>query len=300
LLVSPAMGGTVRIKYRGRELGDEEIDFIRELIANHPTLSRWALSRKLCEAWGWVQENGALRDMMCRSLMLELHRGGHITLPLPRLTPRNHLANRRKPKPVPIDRTALRTSLDRLRPLEFRLVRRTEQEPLFNSLIEEHHYLGYTQPVGAHLKYLVLSWEDRPVACLSFSSAPLHLGPRDRFIGWTAEGRRKNLHLIAYNPRYLILPWVEVPHLASHILGRIVRRLPRDWERVYGHRILFLETFVDPSRYRGTCYRAANWIDLGKTTGRGKDAPTKRPRVPIKDVLGYPLTRRFRELLGQG
>ena len=175
-------------------------------------------------------------------------------------------------------------------------MRRTNAEPLFNRLIEEHHYLGYTQPVGEHLKYLVYSGE-RPIACLAWSSAPRHLGCRDRFIGWSAEARRRNIRFIAYNTRYLILPWVQVPHLASHLLGQMARRLARDWERIYGHPVYFLETFVDPQRYRGTCYRAANWVVLGRTTGRGKDDQTGQPNRPIKEVLGYPLCRDFRERL---
>jgi hypothetical protein len=184
-----------------------------------------------------------------------------------------------------------------LGPLEFRLVRRTPDEPLFNGLIEHHHYLRYTQPVGEQLKYMV--WAGgRPVACLAWSSAPRHLGPRDRFIGWSQEARRRNIGLLAYNSRYLILPWVLVPHLASHILGPMARRVPRDWEPVYGHRVCYLETFVDPSRWRGTCYRAANWTVLGLTTGRGKASNSHRPNRPLKQVLGYPLDPRFRHMLG--
>jgi hypothetical protein len=150
--------------------------------------------------------------------------------------------------------------------------------------------------VGEHLKYLVLAG-GRPIACLAFSSAPRHLGSRDRFIGWSAEARRRNIRLIAYNTRFLVMPWVVVPHLASHLLGRIARALSGDWQRLYGHPIYFLETFVDRERFRGTCYRAANWIYLGETTGRGKDAPTKKPNRPIKEVLGYPLSRDFRQQL---
>ena len=148
-------------------------------------------------------------------------------------------------------------------------MRRTADEPLFNSLMEQHHYLGYEQPVGEHLKYLVWA-QGRPIACLAWSSAPRHLGSRDRYIGWSAEARRRNIRFIAYNTRFLILPWVRVPHLASHILGRMAARISDDWERMYGHPIYFLETFVDPERFRGTCYRAANWVLLGQTTGRGK------------------------------
>src|SRR5437867_8950798 len=192
--------------------------------------------------------------------------------------------------------------LSQVRPIELRQVRRTEQEPLFNSLIEHHHYLGYEQPVGEHLKYLVWAGYPlgpRPIACLAWSSAPRHLGSRDRYIGWNAEARRRNIRFIAYNTRFLILPWVRVPHLASHLLGRIARLLSQDWERLYEHPIYFLETFVDPERFRGTCYYAANWQLLGETTGRGKDDQTKRPNRSIKQMLGYPLTPRFRELLEQ-
>jgi len=286
----------VILKFRGRVVTDADVAFIRALISENSTASRWALSRLLCEAWNWVQANGALRDMVCRGLMLELHRAGHIELPPVRRVNPNPLAARRKPPPVKVDATPVRGRLSAFRPLEFRQVRRTKEETTFNGLIEEHHYLGYTQPVGEHLKFLVYS-RDRLLACLAWSSAPRHLGPRDRFIGWSQEARRRNIRLIAYNPRFLILPWVEVPHLASHILGRMARMLPDEWERVYGHRLALLETFVDPSRYRGTCYRAANWVFLGQTTGRGKDDLTHKPNRPIKDVLGYPLLRRFRESL---
>jgi hypothetical protein len=269
---------------------------MRDLIAEHPDLSRRALSSKLCEAWNWRQSNGQLRDMVARGLMLALHRAGEIELPPPRQINPNPFVARKKPSPIEIDKTPLTGGLSGLRPLTFSQVRRTKDEPRFNSLIEEHHYLGYTHPVGAHLKYLVFAG-DRPVACLAWQSAPRHLGPRDRFIGWSKEARRQNIRFVAYNTRFLILPWVEVPHLASHVLGRMTRMLPSEWERVYGHPVHFAETFVYPAKYRGTCYRAANWIWLGQTTGRGKDDQTRRPNRPLKDVLGYPLTKRFRERL---
>ena len=188
--------------------------------------------------------------------------------------------------------------MDQIRPIEFRQARRTIEEPLFNSLIEHHHYLGYEQPVGEHLKYLVWA-QGRPIACLAWSSAPRHLGSRDRYIGWSAEARRRNIRFLAYNTRFLILPWVRVSHLASHILGRVVLQLSQDWEQMYGHPVYFAETFVDPGRFRGTCYRAANWKLLGLTTGRGKDSTSKRPNRSLKEVLGYPLTPHFRDLLCQ-
>jgi hypothetical protein len=284
--------------YRHRHLTEPDIAFIRELIAEHPRASRRQLSKKLCQAWNWVQANGALRDMVCRSLMLQLHRAGLIELPpVVRVMP-NPLAQRTAPARIEVDTQPLQARLCEIQPLALRQVRRTPQEALFNSLIAQYHYLAYTQPVGENLKYVVYAHE-RPIACCAFSSAPRHLGSRDRFIGWGREARLKNIHLIAYNTRYLILPWVKVEHLASHLLGRIAQVLARDWQRVYGHPIYFLETFIDPSRFRGTCYRAANWIYLGDTTGRGKDAPTHQPNRSVKQVLGYPLTKDFRQRLSR-
>jgi hypothetical protein len=287
------------LTYRGRQVSENEVSEIRELLAANVGSSRRALSQKLCAAWGWVQPNGNPRDMVCRGLMLELHRAGHIELPPVRQVPHNPLVHRRRPSVVELDRTPLSCPLSELGPLTFRQVRRTADEPRFDGLIEAHHYLGYTQPVGEHLKFLVYAGE-RPVACFAWSSAPRHLGPRDQHLGWSADARRSNIRFVAYNSRFLILPWVEVPHLASHLLGRMVRMLPAEWARVYGHPVYFAETFVEPARFRGTCYRAANWVPLGRTTGRGKDDLTHRPNRPLKEVLGYPLTRRFRELLSGG
>jgi hypothetical protein len=285
-------------RYRGRTLTSEDIVFIRALIAQHPQLSRRKLSAKLCEAWQWKQANGALRDMVCRGLLLMLHRAGEIELPAVRQISLNPLVQRQRPQPLLIDTAPLDGTLDEIRPLELAQVRRTGDEPLFNSLIEHHHYLGYEQPVGEHLKYLIVA-HGRPVACMAWSSAPRHIASRDRFIGWSADARRRNLRFLAYNTRFLILPWVRVEHLASHILGRVTQQLSRDWERMYGHAVYFAETFIDPGRFRGTCYRAANWKLLGLTTGRGKASNSKRPNRPIKEVLGYPLHRKFRELLSQ-
>ncbi len=152
--------------------------------------------------------------------------------------------------------------------------------------------------MGEHLKHLVFAGE-RPIACLAWCSAARNLGPRDRFIGWSADARRRNVRFLAYNTRFLILPWIEVPHLASHILGAAARMISGEWERLYAHPVHFLETFVDATRFRGTCYRAANWVSLGRTTGRGPNAPTHEPRVPVKEILGYPLTKHFRDLLSR-
>jgi len=284
------------LTYRRRSVTTDDVAFLRRLIADNPAASRRALSIMVCEAWDWRQPNGTVRDAVCRGLLLALHRGGHIELPAARWYARQPAARHRKPKAVEIDQSPIVTDLASLGALDFRQVRRTDDEPLVDGLIEGHHYLGYTRPVGEHLKYIVRAG-DRPVACFVWSSAPRHLGPRDRFIGWPAETRRRNIRYVAYNGRFLILPWVEVKNLASHLLGRMTRMLPLEWVRVYGHPVWFAETFVDPSRFRGTCYRAANWVDLGQTTGRGKDDQTKKANRPLKDVLGLGLQRRFRQLL---
>jgi len=207
-------------------------------------------------------------------------------------------ARREPPQPMLIDTTPITGVLRILRPIELQQVRRTKDEPLFNSLMEQYHYLAYEQPVGEHLKYLAWA-QGRPLACVAWSSAPRHLGSRDRYIGWSEDARRRNIRFLAYNTRFLILPWVRVPHLASHILGRMAAVLSSDWQRIYEHPVYFVETFIDPGRFRGTCYRAANWRLLGLTTGRGKDDQTHRPNRPIKQVFGLPLTARFRELLTQ-
>lgn len=292
------MTETAAYQYRGRNVTADDIGFIRERIAAQPEASRYALSRQLCELWGWKQANGQLRDMVCRGLLLKLARAGAIQLPPPRSAGSPREVTRKRPDPVVPDNTPVRSALGSLGEIVIGQVRRTAQEPLFNSLVEQYHYLGYEQPVGEHLKYLVTA-NGQAIAALAWSSAPRHLGCRDRFIGWDRHARRRNIHLIAYNTRFLILPWVEVPHLASHLLGRMAARISRDWEAQYAHPLYMLETFVDPERFAGTCYRAANWQLLGETTGRGKDDRAHRQNRSRKQVFVLPLHRRFRQRLSQ-
>jgi hypothetical protein len=286
------------LRYRGRAVTRHDVHQIRELVAAHPEQSRRALSQTLCNAWDWRQANGAPRAMVCRGLMLALWRAGHIELPAVRRRPPNPLGVRVRAQPVTVDSTPLRVTLRELGPLCFVQVRRTAEEACFNSLLEAHHYLGYSQPVGEQLKFMVYA-ATRPVALFAWSSAPRHLGPRDRFIGWSPAVRRQNIGGIAYNTRYLILPWVQVEHLASHVLSRMTRMLSGQWQKVYGHPVYFAETFIDRTRYRGTCYRAANWQYLGATQGRGKDDLTHQPNRTLKDILGLALCRDFRERLLQ-
>lgn len=286
----------LEIKYHGKGVTQQDINFINKLISDNPDDSRRVLSKKLCKAWNWVQPNGFLRDMFCRGFMLHLQSAGYIKLPPRRQTPNNPLVNRQKPAEVNIDQTPIEVQISRTQPLEIREVRGTANEKLFNALIAQYHYLGYCYPVGERLKYIVYTGE-RPIACFLWSSAPRHIGSRDRFIGWSAAVRKKNIHLIGYNSRFLLLPWVHCSFLASHLLGKILKVVSADWQRVYNHPVYFVETFVDTERFKGTCYRAANWIYLGETTGRGKNDQTHRANRSIKAVWGYPLTKNFRELL---
>lgn len=287
----------VLLSFRGREIRSAEVDFLRRLIAENPGLSRYRLSVQVCAAWNWVQPNGHPRDMVCRSLMLRLHRAGLIQLPEPKRKLVNNAILHRRVRAVPaVDQTPINGTLAALGALEIRQVRRTEGEALFGQLLKLHHYLGYSRPVGEHLKYLVFA-SGRPVACLGWSSAPLKLNLRDEFVGAPKEAFRHNLNQIAYNSRYLILPWVKVPQLASHLLARIARRISADWQDLYHHPVQLLESFVDTERFRGTCYRAANWRLLGRSVGRGTKSKHEDPETSIKELWVYPLRKDFRQRL---
>jgi hypothetical protein len=287
----------VEIRYRGKTYTGKEIDEIKEVIVTYRERSRLFISQEICRRWGWAQPNGVLKDMICRGLLLQLEAQGLIELPPRKQTPFHLLSPRRKPVLIEVDQTPIEGKLSGLKPIELRQVRRTPLEKLYQSLIEQYHYLGYSRPVGEHLEYLAMA-KGRVVACLGWSSAPRHIGCRDRYLGWTKEQRLKNLCRIVINTRFLILPWVRVPHLASYLLGAMARRISYDWQKVYHHDVVWLETFVDPERgFGGICYKAANWIYLGQTTGRGKNDQTHRANRSLKMVLGYPLRSDFREAL---
>lgn len=287
----------VLLSYRGRQIRPADVAFLREFISQNPDLSRRALSARVCEAWNWVQPNGQLRDMICRGLMLALHRAGHIELPPPRQTSINNAIRHRETAPLEFcDTLPIEGSLASLGALEIRLVRRAQGESLFNYLVNQYHYLGFSRPVGEHLKYLVLA-ANRPVACLAWNSGPLKLKLRDKFVGAPRPAYAHNLHLIAYNSRYLIAPWAKVPHLASHLLTRIARRISTDWQALYHHPIHLLESFVDIERFKGTCYRAANWQCVGRSVGRGTKSKTHAATASIKELWVYPLNKDFRNKL---
>lgn len=285
------------IRYRGKNYTLREINEIREIIIAYRDRSRRFISQEICRRWGWRQPNGVLKDMVCRGLLLQLEARGFIELPPRKWHPANPLLRDPRPEVVEVDQTPIEGELLDLGPIELLQVRGTAFQKLYSSLIDQYHYLRYRRPVGEHLEYLAMA-QGRVVACLGWCSAPRHIGCRDRYIGWSQEQRQRNLSLILINTRFLILPWVRVPHLASHLLGLNVRRISPDWQRVYGHEVVWLETFVDPERgFLGTCYKAANWIYLGQTTGRGKDDQSKKVNRSLKLVFGYPLRRDFRQVL---
>lgn len=287
--------------FRGRMVSKTDIVFIRQLIGANPKASRRRLSTLLCQAWNWAQPNGQLKDMLCRTFMLLLHRQGHITLPAKRTEPVNNVVARRWRQTSltpPLKMPPLEMTLKELGLVEIQQVRRTPLESLFKRLMQEHHYLGYTQSVGEHLKYIIQA-RGQPIAAMAWSASTPNVAHRNRFIGWSRKQSIQNIHLIAYNTRYLILPWVRVPHLASYLLGRIARQICRDWRQFYGHPVYLLETFVDPERFAGTSYQAANWIYLGLTSGRGRNDQTKTINRSRKKHWVYPLRPDFRTQLTQ-
>jgi hypothetical protein len=285
----------MEFKYRRLVVKSDEINHIKQLIKDHPSWSRRKLSKQVCEDFNWRQENGYLKDMVCRSFLLELDRSGIIKLPPIKFRPNNPLTNRQKPAKVLLDETPIFTK-DNIKIVQ---VRSTPDEHLYDSLIEHYHYLGYVYPVGEYLKYIFFN-KERPLGCICFSSAVRHIKCRDDYIGWTKEQREAHIHLTAYNTRFLLLPWVSINCLASQLLSQTVKIVSKDWERYFNHPLYYLETFVDTERFAGTCYKAANWRYLGTTTGRGKNDQSGKVNRSIKAVLGYPLSRNFREVLQNG
>ena len=281
---------------QGRSLGMDELRLIRTLLADHPSWNRTCLSKRLCESWNWRNAKGCLKDMACRSLLLKLHRAGHIALPPARHSGNNHRRHA-SVRHVPHRTEPIESTLQERMPLRVDIAQAGSGQALFESLLSQYHYLGYRGIVGENMRYLVSDRQSRPLGCVLFGSAAWKVAARDGFIGWEASTRRRGLHRITNNMRFLILPWVRVPHLASHVLGRVARRVSRDWVEKYGHAIHLLETFVERDRFRGVCYQAANWVHVGATTGRTRNDADRSIRAAVKDVYLYPLTKRFREAL---
>ncbi len=282
---------------QGRNLSLQDIDFLSQLIKQNPSWSRRRLSIELCQLWSWRNANGQIKDMAARAMMLKLDKLGYIKLPPRRQTPSNRMLTKRV-ESVAHQRTDIECDLKKIQPLQLVVTRKHRQhEPLFTCLLSQYHYLGYRGIVGENMKYLIFDRHQRPLACVLFGSAAWSVQCRDNYIGWDTNTRKRNLNLTTNNMRFLILPWVRVTNLASHILALICRRLSADWIDHYGHCLYLIETFVDKNRFRGTCYKAANWVHVGQTKGRSRNDRYARLQVPIKDVYLLPLVKEFKQKL---
>lgn len=280
---------------QGRRLSQEDIDRIRLMMAKHPDWLRSRLSIELCKLWDWRTDKDVLKDMACRSMLRKLEQRELIVLPPPG---RTFASRPRRILDISHSCTPINCKLKELQPIEVTMVQsQQDADHLFHCLMDRYHYLGCRVTVGEHIKYLVMDNRERPLGCLLFGSAAWHTEDRDQFVGWDSATRQRNLKLLTNNTRFLVLPWVNVKNLASYVLGACMRRLRGDWRDRYGHDLCLVETFVDRSRFVGTCYQAANWKRIGSTKGRSRQDRYKRIKVPVKDVYVYPLATDFIRLL---
>ncbi len=286
------------IHIQGRTLTPANLAQIRDLIRAHPDWHRTRLSRELCRLWSWRTPTGQIKDMACRTMLLKLHRRGMIELP-PRQGPSVNHCRGKSFQPVLHDNSPIQCSLSDLGGVSLSTVDAGEKQQLWRTLLHCYHYLGFSTRVGKNICYLATDTSERPVGAMLFGAAAWKVAGRDRFIGWDAQQRSRNLDLVVNNMRFLIPPWVRVPHLASHLLALAAKRLAGDWQYKYGHPVVLLETFVEKDRFCGTCYRAANWIHVGETAGRTRSDVRHEIEAPVKSVYVYPLRRDFRRILNR-
>jgi len=289
------MNNTSGLRYCGRDFTQQELETIRRIIVEDPQQSRAHISRLVCKALRWYKPDGGLKDMSCRVALLRMHKKGLLTLPQPthrqeKCRPRIQISTLTNPK------TPITAPVEALPDLHLEVVTAREKSALFREYIHRYHYLGYTPLPGAQLRYLALS-NGQILALFGFGAAAWKTLPRDNFIGWNHDQRQKRLHLIVNNARFLILPWVNSKNLASKLLAMVAKRIPEDWSRLYSYKPVLLETFVESHRFHGTCYKAANWIYVGQTKGRGKLDIHNSASLPKKDIFLYPLTPTFKEIL---
>ena len=286
---------------QGRTLRPAELSWLRSWVGRHGDWSRWKLAKELCHRWDWRTATGQIKSYAASSMLQKLESRGLIHLPPVRTNLRRaSWCERGKAARAAVEfpRTAIEENLAELRPLDVFLCGGTSEERwLFERYLVDFHYLGFGHTVGEHLRYFVRDRRGRDLAVLLFGAPAWQLGVRDTHIGWDVSTRARNLNFLTNNTRYLVLPWVRVPHLATHILGLVLRRLCRDWQTRYGHPVHGVETFVHAERFKGTCYRASNWTYLGRTQGRGRQGQMDEERIPVKAVYFYPLHSRFQELL---
>jgi len=283
---------------QGRVVGEADLELLQQWLGQNPGWSRWRLSRELATHWDWRNGAGQLKDMAARTLLVKLEQRGLIALPPRRQVPTNRMRCNSATVNTEWDSQPIACGLAELGDLTVvEVSRQAAGRAVVKAALSQFHYLGFGGAVGENLQYLVRDGQGRLLAGLVFGAAAWKCQDRDRFIRWSTQQRQQRLGFIANNTRFLILPWVRVPHLASWILGRISRRLAQDWQAKYGHDIVLLETFVERTRFRGTAYRAANWLAVGATTGRTRQDRHSCIQAPIKDIYLYPLRRDFREVL---
>lgn len=289
------MNNTSELKYCGRNFTTQELQTIRGIIAYDPQRTRAHISRLVCKALKWYKPDGGLKDMSCRVALIRMQKDGLITLPPPthsqeKSRPRIQISDLTNPK------ASITTPVEAIPDLHLEVVRDQAKLSLFREYIQRYHYLGYTPLPGAQLRYFAMS-NGQILALFAFGAAAWKILPRDNFIGWDHDQREKRLHLIVNNARFLILPWVQSKNLASKLLSMVAKRIPQDWERTYGYKPVLMETFVESQRFHATSYKAANWIYVGQTKGRGKLDIKNSPSLPKKDIFIYPLTPTFKEIL---
>ena len=293
----------VSLRFSGRVFSQQELAIIRAWLAEN-TLCREHLARRVCQEFGWLNAAGKPQTMSCKVALLRMHRAGLIVLPAPTHPDTN---NRKKAPAVGTDvRTApgmpalfpsqLALSAEQVRQVRLEVVQTSAERAIYHQLLQAHHYLGAGSMAGAQLRYLARSGGE-VVAAFGFGASAWRVAGRDRFIGWSDTSRRAGLHRVVNNNRFLIPPWVRAPNLASRLLSLVARRIAADWHSRYGYRPVLLETFVELERFTGTCYRAANWIEVGTTKGRGKLEKNHQQVLPLKSVLVYPLQKNFRAIL---
>lgn len=281
-------------RYCGKEFSQEDLALIRQLISDNPSAKRAKLSKLTCQALHWYKPDGGLKEMSCRVAMLRMEADGHIKLPPPRH--RYRPANKVELTIATAPKPEINTPVHALPPVQLSIVMGKKHSRLWNEYIHRYHYLGYKPLPGAQLRYFITS-DDQIIALLGFGASAWQCAPRDKYIGWTHDQRKQKLHYIVNNARFLILPWIKSKNLASKILSLASHRLAQDWLKRYGYSPVLLETFVEKNRFGGTCYKAANWVQVGQTKGRGKLGPAGKISVPIKDVWLYPLEPGFRQAL---
>ena len=282
-------------KIQGREISLLEVAEIKEMLSKNPTWTRTKLSREICKHWNWIRLDGQIKDIACRELLRKLEKRSLIELPPSKQKTRS---SKKVIEFVEVEMDSICDKLSNIQPIRIEDARSDRKhEKTFNYLLSKYHYLSYNRTVGQNMKYVVLDKKDRYLGCVLFGAPAWQCEDRDKWIGWSAAIRERNLNLTCNNTRFLILPSVRVPHLASCILGKCLRRLLNDWKKRYGRGVVLVETFVDTTLYLGTCYKAANWKKVGKTKGRSRQDRYTKLKVPIKDIWVIPLRSDYKEVL---